>query len=238
MSARLGGSSVVSRARSRRSRTMSDFDRPRRRDSASMSAASGSGRRTVRVFMSHACITLPCMAQYSSSSAPRHPACIDRRLALGRRQFERKLATHDQARRHALCALAHRLSAHRRGRTALFNWLYARHTGGKFLLRIEDTDRERSTEAAIDALLDRPQVAGLEWDGEPLYQFARAAAPPRGGRASCWPPARPTAAIAQPARSSTTMREAARQEPAAPKLYDGRWRDRDPEPSARPASSP
>ena len=60
-------------------------------------------------------------------------------------------------------------------RTALFNWLYARHTGGKMLLRIEDTDRERSTEPAIGAILEGLKWLGLEWDGEPLYQFARAA---------------------------------------------------------------
>ena len=60
-------------------------------------------------------------------------------------------------------------------RTALFNWLYARHTGGKMLLRIEDTDRERSTEAAIAAILDGLTWLGLDWDGEPVYQFARAA---------------------------------------------------------------
>src|SRR5438552_4022259 len=59
-------------------------------------------------------------------------------------------------------------------RTALFNWLYARHTGGTFLLRIEDTDRERSTQAATDALLDSLKWLGLDWDGEPIYQFPRA----------------------------------------------------------------
>ncbi len=60
-------------------------------------------------------------------------------------------------------------------RTALFNWLYAKHTGGKFLLRIEDTDRERSTPEATQAILDGLTWLGLEWDGEPFYQFARAA---------------------------------------------------------------
>src|SRR6185295_8706510 len=60
-------------------------------------------------------------------------------------------------------------------RTALFNWLYARHTGGKFLLRIEDTDRERSTEPAVKAILDGLRWLELDWDGEPLSQFARAA---------------------------------------------------------------
>ncbi|WP_326913246.1 glutamate--tRNA ligase [Sphingopyxis chilensis] len=59
-------------------------------------------------------------------------------------------------------------------RTALFNWLFARHHGGKFLLRIEDTDRARSTDAAIDAILDGMQWLDLDWDGETVYQFARA----------------------------------------------------------------
>jgi glutamyl-tRNA synthetase len=61
------------------------------------------------------------------------------------------------------------------GRTALFNWLYARAKGGKMLLRIEDTDRERSTDAAIAAILDGLSWLGLDWDGEPIFQFARAA---------------------------------------------------------------
>ncbi len=59
-------------------------------------------------------------------------------------------------------------------RTALFNWLFARHHGGKFLLRIEDTDRARSTDAAIDAILDGMRWLDLDWDGEVVYQFARA----------------------------------------------------------------
>src|ERR1700692_2502132 len=59
-------------------------------------------------------------------------------------------------------------------RTALFNWLYARHTGGKFLLRIEDTDRERSTPDAGGAILSGMHWRGLGWDGPEIYQFARA----------------------------------------------------------------
>lgn len=59
-------------------------------------------------------------------------------------------------------------------RTALFNWLFSRHHGGKFLLRIEDTDRARSTDAAIDAIVDGMRWLGLDWDGEEVYQFARA----------------------------------------------------------------
>src|SRR5215469_5244088 len=60
-------------------------------------------------------------------------------------------------------------------RTALFNWLYARGRGGKMLLRIEDTDRERSTQAAIDAILDGLKWLGIDWDGDVVYQFSRAA---------------------------------------------------------------
>ena len=60
-------------------------------------------------------------------------------------------------------------------RTALFNWLYAKKLGGKMLLRIEDTDRERSTEPAIAAILDGLKWLGLDWDGEVVYQFTRAA---------------------------------------------------------------
>lgn len=59
-------------------------------------------------------------------------------------------------------------------RTALFNWLFARHHGGQFLLRIEDTDRARSTDAAIAAILDGMRWLGLDWDGPEIYQFARA----------------------------------------------------------------
>src|SRR6185503_7458874 len=59
-------------------------------------------------------------------------------------------------------------------RTALFNWLYARHTGGTFLLRIEDTDRERSTPEAVAAILNGMAWLGLTHDGDVIYQFARA----------------------------------------------------------------
>ena len=54
-------------------------------------------------------------------------------------------------------------------RTALFNLLFARHHGGTFRLRIEDTDRARSTQPAIDAILDGMRWLGLDWDGEEVY---------------------------------------------------------------------
>jgi glutamyl-tRNA synthetase len=60
-------------------------------------------------------------------------------------------------------------------RTALFNWLYARHHGGTYLLRIEDTDRARSTEPAIEAIFDGLGWLGLGGDAEPVFQFARSA---------------------------------------------------------------
>src|ERR1700680_2562628 len=60
-------------------------------------------------------------------------------------------------------------------RTALFNWLYARGRGGRMLLRIEDTDRERSTEPAVEAIFDGLKWLGIACDGDPIYQFSRAA---------------------------------------------------------------
>src|SRR6059058_187839 len=59
-------------------------------------------------------------------------------------------------------------------RTALFNWLFARHHSGKFLLRIEDTDRVRSTPGAVAAIIDGLDWLGLAWDGEIVHQFERA----------------------------------------------------------------
>jgi len=58
-------------------------------------------------------------------------------------------------------------------RTALFNWLFARHEKGVFVLRIEDTDRERSTPQAIQAILDGMKWMGLDWDEGPIYQTDR-----------------------------------------------------------------
>eukprot|EP01036_Dinobryon_divergens_P018110 gene18110-biopygen15961 len=59
-------------------------------------------------------------------------------------------------------------------RTALFNWLFARHTRGKFLVRVEDTDRERSTETAVQVIFDGLTWLGMEADEPPVFQFARA----------------------------------------------------------------
>jgi glutamyl-tRNA synthetase len=110
-------------------------------------------------------------------------------------------------------------------RTALFNWLYARGRGGKMLLRIEDTDRERSTQAAIDAILDGLKWLGIDWDGDVVYQFSRAARHREVAESLL------AAGSAYHCYASqdelAQMREAARREGRA-KLYDGRWRDRDP----------
>ncbi len=110
-------------------------------------------------------------------------------------------------------------------RTALFNWLYSRHTGGKMLLRIEDTDRERSTDAAVAAILDGLQWLGIDWDGDPVFQFARAdrhrevaeALLAAGKAYLCF----------ATAEELNEMRALARAEGRPPR-YDGRWRDRDP----------
>jgi len=109
-------------------------------------------------------------------------------------------------------------------RTALFNWLFSRHHGGKFLLRIEDTDKERSTQAAIDAI-----IAGLDWlglghDGDIVFQSRRAARHAEvahallasGNAYRCY------ASVEELAG----MRELAKAE-GRPIRYDGRWRDRD-----------
>jgi len=110
-------------------------------------------------------------------------------------------------------------------RTALFNWLYAKHTGGKMLLRIEDTDRERSSQAAVEAILDGLQWLGLEWDDEPFSQFANA------DRHRAVAEELVSAGKAYYCYASqeelTEMREKARAEGRPPR-YDGRWRDRDP----------
>ncbi|MCB1386365.1 MAG: glutamate--tRNA ligase [Nitratireductor sp.] len=110
-------------------------------------------------------------------------------------------------------------------RTALFNWLYARANNGKMLLRIEDTDRERSTDAAVDAILDGLSWLGLDWDGEPISQFSRAA---RHREVAEQLVAAGKAYYCFASQQELEeMREKARAEGRPPR-YDGRWRDRDP----------
>ncbi|MBV8973137.1 MAG: glutamate--tRNA ligase [Sphingomonadaceae bacterium] len=110
-------------------------------------------------------------------------------------------------------------------RTALFNYLYARHHGGRFLLRIEDTDRVRSTDAAVAAILDGMRWLDLDWDGDAVMQFARSARHAEvargllasGGAYKCF-------ATADELEAMRAAQRAAKQ----PLRYDGRWRDRDP----------
>jgi glutamyl-tRNA synthetase len=109
-------------------------------------------------------------------------------------------------------------------RTALFNWAFSRHTGGKMLLRIEDTDRERSSEPAVKAILDGLTWLGITWDDEPISQFGRAARHAEVARqlvemghayyCYCSP------------EELTQMREEARAAGKPPR-YNGYWRDRD-----------
>jgi len=118
-------------------------------------------------------------------------------------------------------------------RTALFNWLFARHHGGKFLLRIEDTDRARSTEPAIAAILDGMRWLDLNWDDDVVYQFSRAQRHAevanellaKGHAYRCYATQEELAELREQQR-------AAKQ----PLRYDGRWRDRDP--SEAPAGAP
>lgn len=110
-------------------------------------------------------------------------------------------------------------------RTALFNWLYARKFGGKMLLRIEDTDRQRSTKEAIDAILDGLKWLQLDWDGEVIYQFDRAARH-REVAEALLASGKAYRCYASP-EELTAMREKARAE-GRTRLYDGLWRDRDP----------
>jgi len=110
-------------------------------------------------------------------------------------------------------------------RTALFNWLFARHHGGQFHLRIEDTDRVRSTLEAVEAIVNGLNWLGLHWDGEIVHQFARAArhaevahqllAADRAYRCYCTP------------EELEAMRQRARAEKRSVR-YDGTWRDRNP----------
>ena len=110
------------------------------------------------------------------------------------------------------------------GRTALFNWLYARGRGGKMLLRIEDTDRERSTDAAIEAIYDGLKWLGIDWDDDAVSQFSRAARHREmaehllaNGRAyRCYASPDELAAMREKARGEGRSR-----------MYDSRWRDRD-----------
>ncbi|MDE0052425.1 MAG: glutamate--tRNA ligase [Rhodospirillales bacterium] len=110
-------------------------------------------------------------------------------------------------------------------RTALFNWLYARHHGGSFRLRLEDTDSKRSTPEAIAAIVDGLGWLGLDWDGEMVRQSARRQRHVEvahgllaaGGAYRCY---------CSPEELETMRAEARAQGRAA--LYDGRWRDRDP----------
>jgi len=116
-------------------------------------------------------------------------------------------------------------------RTALFNWLYAHHHGGKFLLRIEDTDKARSTQAAIDAILDGMKWLGLDWDGDAWFQshFAERHAEvahqllEKGAAYKCWMTAEELAA-----------ERAAAQAERRPFRIRSPWRDRDDGPADQP----
>jgi glutamyl-tRNA synthetase len=111
-------------------------------------------------------------------------------------------------------------------RTALFNWLYARHHRGKFLLRIEDTDRARSTQAAVDAIIDGMKWLGLDWDGDVVMQSSRLARHAEVARELLAQGRAYHCYCTQ--EELEAMRERARKE-GRPVRYDGTWRDRVPD---------
>lgn len=110
-------------------------------------------------------------------------------------------------------------------RTALFNWLFARHSGGRFVLRIEDTDRARSTDDAIAAIFASLKWLELDWDGETVSQFSNMQRHVEvanelletGHAYRCYATPEELAEMRDAARARGTTR-----------LYDGRWRDKDP----------
>jgi glutamyl-tRNA synthetase len=110
-------------------------------------------------------------------------------------------------------------------RTALFNWLFARHNGGRYLLRIEDTDRKRSTDEAIAAILDGLDWMGLDHNGEVVFQSSRAARHAEVAR-GLLEAGQAYRCYATP-EELAEMRERAKAEGRSMR-YDGRWRDRDP----------
>jgi glutamyl-tRNA synthetase len=119
-------------------------------------------------------------------------------------------------------------------RTALFNWLFARHHRGIFRLRIEDTDRKRSTSGAVSAIIDGLEWLGLEWDGEIVHQFARAERHAEAAR-QLLKAGRAYHCYCTPAELEA-MREKARAEKRSVR-YDGTWRERDPG-TAPPGAAP
>jgi glutamyl-tRNA synthetase len=111
-------------------------------------------------------------------------------------------------------------------RTALFNWLFARHHGGKYILRVEDTDQKRSTQDAIDKIFDGLSWLGLDHDDDVVFQSQNAdrhtkvaehlLAEGKAYKCYCSP------------EELTQMREKARENGTSGSFYDNRWRDRDP----------
>lgn len=110
-------------------------------------------------------------------------------------------------------------------RTALFNWLFARHHGGKALLRIEDTDQKRSNQDAIEAIFDGLSWLGLDYDDEPVFQSSRAE---RHAEVAATLLAHGHAYRCYATTDELEEMRAAQRAAKQPLRYDGRWRDRDP----------
>ncbi|MEL7462587.1 MAG: glutamate--tRNA ligase [Pseudomonadota bacterium] len=108
-------------------------------------------------------------------------------------------------------------------RTALFNWLYARGRGGKFLLRIEDTDRARSTPEATEAIFEGLRWLGLDWDGEAISQFSRVA---RHQEAAAQMLEAGTAYRCYATKEEIDEARAAAKAEGRPPLFNSPWRDK------------
>ncbi len=121
-------------------------------------------------------------------------------------------------------------------RTALFNWLYAKHTGGKFLLRIEDTDRERSKPEHVDAILNSLKWLELDWHADPLFQFARADRHrevarqllAEGKAYNCYLTAADLEAMRGAIDAERALAKEEKRAPRGPQTIQSPWRDRDP----------
>lgn len=121
-------------------------------------------------------------------------------------------------------------------RTALFNWLYARHTGGRFLLRIEDTDRERSKQEHVDAILGSLKWLELDWDGEPLFQLARSDRHrevaeqllAEGKAYRCFLSAAQLDEMRKAIEAERALAKEEKRAPRGPQTVQSPWRDRDP----------
>src|SRR6478735_4221655 len=137
----------------------------RRRRSPCSSCATPCSRSAARPTTTASCAPSPTRCRPMSSTSPTRPSSTSTGTA-GTRSSRFPEVTVRVRFAPSPTGFLHLGSA----RTALFNWLWARHVGGEMLLRIEDTDRERSQPELIEVIFDALRWLGIDWDGEPTYQ--------------------------------------------------------------------